>query len=90
MVRCRVMPLCFLVLLRFWMRVDNVIIRVRDTRIYHEFGWDYVLRIYEERQMRWEEFKDLGMSTDCADYIDPNVFSRNLNKRKTEKVKLFI
>merc|ERR1719493_525007 len=37
LVRCRVMPKCFLVLLRYWLRVDNVIIRVRDTRLYHEF-----------------------------------------------------
>jgi hypothetical protein len=32
------MPSSFLVLLRLFLRVDNVLVRVRDTRFYHKYG----------------------------------------------------
>lgn len=32
----RVMPTSFFVLLRFFLRVDGVMIRINDTRLYHE------------------------------------------------------
>ncbi|KAK0148786.1 TIP41-like protein [Merluccius polli] len=35
-VKIRVMPTSFFVLLRFFLRVDGVIIRINDTRLYHE------------------------------------------------------
>jgi len=37
-VRIRVMPTCFFILSRFTLRVDNVLFRVFDTRIYHSFA----------------------------------------------------
>lgn len=37
-VRIRVMPTCIFILSRFTLRVDNVLFRVRDTRIYHSFA----------------------------------------------------
>lgn len=43
-VRLRVMPSCFLVLLRHALRVDGVLIRHHDTRIFHKFGTPQVLR----------------------------------------------
>ncbi|KAI6024518.1 TIP41-like family-domain-containing protein [Pisolithus marmoratus] len=36
-VRIRVMPTCFFILARFTLRVDNVLFRIHDTRIYHSF-----------------------------------------------------
>ncbi|KAJ3191669.1 hypothetical protein HK101_007516 [Irineochytrium annulatum] len=36
--RVRVMPTCFLVLARLCLRVDDVVFRVWDTRVYHAFG----------------------------------------------------
>ena len=32
--RVRVMPACWFVLLRFWMRVDGALLRLRDTRVF--------------------------------------------------------
>ena len=32
----RVMPTSFFLLLRFFLRVDGVLIRINDTRLYHE------------------------------------------------------
>ena len=42
--RLRVMPTCFLVLLRHALRVDGVLIRHHDTRLFHKFGTPHVLR----------------------------------------------
>uniref|UniRef100_A0A7S4GGT6 TIP41-like protein n=1 Tax=Eutreptiella gymnastica TaxID=73025 RepID=A0A7S4GGT6_9EUGL len=43
-VRYRVMPNCFFILLRHWLRVDEVVSRLHDTRIFHEFGTDHLVR----------------------------------------------
>lgn len=37
-VRVRVMPTCFFVLSRYTLRVDNVLFRTLDTRIFHDFS----------------------------------------------------
>ena len=37
-VRFRVMKDCFYVLLRYYLRVDGVSVRIFDTRIFHEYG----------------------------------------------------
>ena len=42
--RLRVMPSCFLVLLRHALRVDGVLVRHHDTRYFHKFGTPFVLR----------------------------------------------
>lgn len=34
----RVMPTSFFVLARFWLRVDGVLFRIFDTRLYHSFS----------------------------------------------------
>ncbi|KAI9317461.1 TIP41-like family-domain-containing protein [Dichotomocladium elegans] len=49
-VRLRVMPSCFLVLQRLFLRVDDVLFRINDTRIYHTFGSPYVIREYMSRE----------------------------------------
>ena len=38
------MPSCWFVLLRYWLRVDGVTIRLRDTRCFHAFGTSTVVR----------------------------------------------
>ncbi|KAJ1552941.1 hypothetical protein HK405_009481 [Cladochytrium tenue] len=49
-VRVRVMPTCFLVLMRLFLRVDGVLFRVRDTRLFHAFGSPVVIREYREME----------------------------------------
>ena len=39
-VKVRVMPTCWLLLLRFWFRVDGVLMRLRDTRMHCNFKDD--------------------------------------------------
>ncbi|KAL1929792.1 hypothetical protein VTP01DRAFT_1930 [Rhizomucor pusillus] len=49
-IRLRVMPSCFLILQRLFLRVDDVLFRINDTRIYHEFGAPYVVREYTSKE----------------------------------------
>ena len=43
-VRFRVMGDCFYILLRYYLRTDGVNVRIFDTRIFHEFGTDFIHR----------------------------------------------
>lgn len=43
-VKMRVMDSGFFILLRYFLRVDNVVAKFHDTRIYHEAGNNYMLR----------------------------------------------
>ncbi|KAH9482494.1 TIP41-like protein [Psilocybe cubensis] len=48
LVRIRVMPTCFFILSRFTLRVDNVLFRTYDTRIYHSFASSTPLIVREK------------------------------------------
>jgi type 2A phosphatase activator TIP41 len=48
--KIRVMPNSFYILQRFFLRVDNVVIRVYETRIHHESDKDYMIREYSEKE----------------------------------------
>ncbi|KAK3098111.1 hypothetical protein FSP39_016204 [Pinctada imbricata] len=56
-VKIRVMPTSFFILMRFFLRVDNVLVRVNDTRIYHEASKDYILREYTSRDDSVKDIK---------------------------------
>ncbi|EFC45512.1 TIP41-domain-containing protein, partial [Naegleria gruberi] len=43
-VKIRVMNHCFYVLMRFFLRVDGVCVRCIETRLFHKFGEDHLLR----------------------------------------------
>ncbi|XP_064473315.1 TIP41-like protein [Ornithodoros turicata] len=51
-VKMRIMKNNFFILLRYFLRIDNVLIRMNDTRIYHEAGWDYLLREYTSKEAK--------------------------------------
>ena len=44
-VRLRVMPSCFFLLMRHALRVDGLLIRQHETRVFHKFGTKEVLRV---------------------------------------------
>ena len=52
--KIRVMPTRLLLLARFFLRLDNVLFRIRDTRIYIEFGERKVMREYIAREENFE------------------------------------
>lgn len=59
-VKVRVMPDRLLVLQRFFLRLDDVIIRIRDTRVYVEFATGEVVREYVAREDSYSNVKKVG------------------------------
>lgn len=66
-VKVRVMARSFFLLLRFYLRVDNVLVRVCDTRVYYEAGQQFLLR---EFSIRESPVHKLQVPTSVL--IDPN------------------
>ncbi|XP_063989529.1 TIP41-like protein [Diachasmimorpha longicaudata] len=66
-VKIRVMPGSLFILLRYFLRIDNVMLRINDTRLYHEFDKSYVLREYTSREA---QVKDLHESPTL--FIEPS------------------
>lgn len=62
-VKIRVHPDCFYILCRFFLRVDRVFVRYFDTRLYHEFGSEYLLR---ERSQHESTVADLNLPVHTA------------------------
>lgn len=82
-VKIRIMPTSFFILLRLFMRVDGVLIRVNDTRMYHEAEQNYILREYTSRD---DQIKDLKVSPHLL--TEPNEIVKHLTIRKEEFHKL--
>ncbi|TGO13313.1 hypothetical protein BTUL_0072g00210 [Botrytis tulipae] len=55
--KLRVMPDRMLLLCRLFMRLDNVLVRIRDTRIYVDFNTCKVIRDYTEREDTFDTVK---------------------------------
>ena len=55
--KIRVMPDRLLLLARFFMRLDNVVFRLRDTRVYVDFNKAEVIRDYQAREMGYEDVR---------------------------------
>ncbi|KAF2345678.1 TIP41-like protein [Trinorchestia longiramus] len=60
-VKIRCMDSGFLVLLRHYLRVDHVLLRVKETRLYHASGTDCIIR---ERATKRKPFQHLNVSHD--------------------------
>ncbi|CAD6208810.1 GSCOCG00003617001-RA-CDS [Cotesia congregata] len=56
-VKIRVMPGSLFILLRYFLRIDNVMLKVNDTRIYHEFHKKYLIREYTSREAKVQYLK---------------------------------
>lgn len=67
-IKLRVMPTCSYVLARLWVRVDNIILRVRETRILFAFGdGSQKPEIYRDvawRECMWNSLADHKLPTD--------------------------
>uniref|UniRef100_A0A8C7PXD6 TIP41-like protein n=1 Tax=Oncorhynchus mykiss TaxID=8022 RepID=A0A8C7PXD6_ONCMY len=83
-VKIRVMPTSFFLLLRFFLRVDGVLIRINDTRLYHEAGKNYMIREYIICKISLLVFQNVP----AALYTDPNEISQHLTLKLTKCEKL--
>jgi len=89
--RFRVMKDCLFGLLRYYLRVDDVIIRIYDTRFYHEFGKSYILREFSSRESSYEQLKKQGFKFTAEFHMDPkqsDVIYKELELKITLKDKL--
>ena len=50
----------FFILVRSFVRVDGVKVRLLDTRIYHEFGTNYLLREFKHLESDFEMLRGQG------------------------------
>jgi type 2A phosphatase activator TIP41 len=57
--KIRVMPSRLLLLCRLFMRLDNVVIRLRDTRVYVDFGTREVIREYQAKEEQYEKARQV-------------------------------
>lgn len=57
--KIRVMPSRLLLLCRFFMRLDNVLLRIRDTRVYVDFESGEVIREYVAKEERYEAVRQV-------------------------------
>ncbi|ERF69180.1 hypothetical protein EPUS_01137 [Endocarpon pusillum Z07020] len=73
--KVRVMPSRMLLLCRFFMRLDNVMLRLRDTRVYVDFDKGEVIREYVAKEDEYEKVREVlaGRRDDAAAQLrDPN------------------
>lgn len=92
-VKVRVMPSGWFLLLRFWLRVDGVLMRLRDTRMHCVFGESKESTVLRESCWREETFQALairGYPADSAAYNDPSTSCQRLSivMQKTQKLKI--
>ena len=74
-IKLRVMPYCWYVLLRLFVRVDHVCLKIREVRMFCYFGKaDPTLRVDKNvicrdvvwREIMWDDLLNLGLPTDPA------------------------
>ncbi|KAI9180687.1 hypothetical protein LWI28_007243 [Acer negundo] len=92
-VKVRVMPSCWFLLLRFWLRVDGVLMRLRDTRMHCAFddsASPVILRESCWRETTFQALSAKGYPTDSAAYSDPSIISQRLPvvMHRTQKLKV--
>lgn len=84
-VKIRVMQKCFLVLLRFWLRIDKERIRLYETRVFHVFGTENVLSEFSHRESTFEELEKKGFSKNPADYSSADVCKEKIELKSAKK-----
>lgn len=79
-VRIRVMPSCFFILARFFLRVDGVLVRIFDTRYFHRFGTAVIVR---ESMIREGNLASTLKDTPSSLLKDPDMASQKVPAMST-------
>uniref|UniRef100_A0A7S4QTK6 TIP41-like protein n=1 Tax=Ditylum brightwellii TaxID=49249 RepID=A0A7S4QTK6_9STRA len=81
-IKIRVMPTCFFVKQRLFVRVDYVIVKVKEVRIFYEFGsGGRVVRDITWRECKWKDLSELGLPTDVRSWREDGGVGGNVNGR---------
>lgn len=79
-VRLRVMPKCWLVLVRYWLRVDGMLVKLRDTRLFCAFSQPgRVLREVRWCEGSYEELRRGGAPCDNVAFGDAEATANAFN-----------
>ena len=73
--KIRVMPARLLLLCRYFMRLDNVLLRLRDTRVYVDYDKKEIIREYVAKEEEYEKVREVLASRRddvAAQLRDPN------------------
>lgn len=79
------MPNSFFVLLRFFLRVDNVMVRINDTRLFYDFNTNYVLREFTNKECGVKE-----LNLPLTMFGDPNMLSPHMPLRTWNYEKILL
>lgn len=55
------MPSCFFLLSRFFLRVDHVMFRLFDVRVYHDFSTNEVVKETRGKEATYESVKSVSV-----------------------------
>ncbi len=71
------MPTCWFILTKFYVRIDHVVVKCRETRLFHKFGEvDNEGRIILHMDVTWRE-KDLSREGPSAGSIMRTKYGKN-------------
>lgn len=70
-VRYRIMNDCWFVLLRSYIRLDKVAIRIMDTRIFHKFGSNEIIRDFMVKEDTWNSLEESGFIFNSEWFLSP-------------------
>uniref|UniRef100_A0A8R1TTB3 TIP41-like protein n=1 Tax=Onchocerca volvulus TaxID=6282 RepID=A0A8R1TTB3_ONCVO len=83
-IRLRAMPTCLFLLCRFYLRIDGVLVRICDTRLYKELNSDTFLRQWTRREVKLANSSPVVRSN----VLDPDVIYDYLPTVAEEMTKL--
>ncbi len=91
-VKTRVQQEYMYILLRFFLRVDNVLVRIIDTRFYHEYDKNYIIRESSRLESTYEELsvKNPQVIKDPKLMADPNHLLSMLNSKTKQLDKIIV
>ncbi|CAG9327482.1 unnamed protein product [Blepharisma stoltei] len=69
--RIRCMEDCFFALIRSYLRVDHVIVRIIDTQIFHKFSERKILREFQLKEADFDALRSSGFDISPQWLIDP-------------------
>ncbi|KAH3663889.1 hypothetical protein OGAPHI_005292 [Ogataea philodendri] len=72
-IKIRVMHSCLLLLQRLFVRVDNVLLRIYDTRVYIDFEQNLVIREFKKQELEYDKLFRLCTGN------DPRKMMRDIN-----------
>jgi len=87
-IKLRVMPGCFFILMKFFLRIDHVLFRTMDTRIFHEYNTNYILREYTLKESGYNSILHMLPPDQPTKITDINLVSSMLSTKGniTEKI----